>query len=520
MFAKTFCKPGSYLTIVPVGLRATLQYNANGVLEKIFKGYSEDKSNVTSELLDVVKKSKLVPLTVPVKGGTSWVEGVFYTSKLFEASGILPMCVESDIQLDMQSNPENYMFYAGNVDSLAASFKAVLTIRNWLKMSKFNVLPMYMIPDKLTNEAFIKMVNNDRYPFNFPLISGYMIFEGTDYRYQPLNLIQKIVADVARFTDSSGYIKATVKDSNDTASVYHYTDVLKYGINKGSMLVSKTNGHLIYSNTQQKSPKVNKITCEWCGNVFMSPDGGPVSCSDPHCVSRLYPHAVRMLNTFGLPLIEYDKFKKYIDKKKLMCLTDVLLLPEYASCMIAVPLAKLLQSVVPVEVCADPSEFMKISYLCNHSSKTLRYYVDNPDRLRIEMSSQMNSLMLKRLVDWVSEPYNTTTVLTLLDSDQINIIETDKKFDGAPIFRGKTIAITGKFSHGDSSEIVSILKSYSADVTIGITGKADCLVIGDLIENIDGRSIQLARENNIPTFSETQFFAQYEIDDDISANLL
>lgn len=501
-------------------MRTTLQYNANGVLEKIFNGYADDKSNVSSELLDAVKKSKIVPLTVPIKGGTTWVEGVFYTSKAFITSGILPMCVEPDMILDIKSNPKDYGFYAGNVDSLAASFKAVLTIRNWMKMAGFQTLPMFMIPDKLTNEAFIKMVNNDKYPFKFPLISGYMIFEGLDCRYHPLNLTQKVVKSVDRFTDSNGYIKASVMDTDKSTSVYQYTDILNYSIDSNTALICKTNGQLIYSTTQSPLPKLNRLTCDFCGNTFMSPNAGPVSCSDPHCVSKLYPDVVRMLNTFDLPIIEYDKFKKYLDKKKVLCLTDVLLLPEYKSTSISVTLCKLLQAVVPVDVCADASEFMKISYACNHSSKTFRYYVENPDRLRIELAQSANSLMFKRLIDWLNDPYNATTLLTLLDSDQVTILETDKKFDGAPIFRDKTIAITGKFRHGDAEEIASIFRSYSANVTINIQDDADCLVIGDLRENIDGKSIQVARENNIPVFGELQFFAQYQIDDDITANLL
>lgn len=520
MFAKTFCKPGSYLTIVPVGLRATLQYNANGVLEKIFNGYSDDKSNVSSELLDVMKKSKLVPLVVPIKGGTTWVEGVFYTSKTFNKSGVLPMCIEPDMILDIKCNPDKYSFYAGRVDSLAASFKAVLTLRNWLKMASFNTLPMYLIPDKLTNEAFIKMVNNGKYPFKFPLISGYMIFEGTDHKYRPLNLTQRIVKSVQKFTDESGYIKATITDTTKHDSIHQYSDVLTYCIDKDSMLVSKSNGELIYSTTQSTLPKVNRIICSCCGNNFMSPKSGPVACSDPNCPSKLYPQVIRMLSAFELPIIEYSKFKTYLDKKKVQCLTDIFLLPEYKDALIATTLPKLLEAAVPPDVCADNSEFMKISCTCNHSSKTLRYYIENPDRLRIEMAEQINSLMLRRLVDWISQPYNASTLLTLLDLDSINVIETDKKFDGAPIFRNKTIAITGKFSHGDLSEIASILRSYEATVTINIQGDADCLVIGDLNENIDGKSIQLARENNITMFSESQFFAQFEIDDDITSNLL
>lgn len=520
MFAKTFCKPGSYLTIVPVGLRTTLQYNANGVLEKIFNGYSSDKTNVSSKLLDTIRKSKLVPLNIPIKGGTTWVEGVFYTSKVFDTPGILPMCIESKIITDMKYNVDDYSFYAGNVDSLAASFRGVLTIRNWIKMARFNALPMFMIPDKLTNEAFVKMVNNDRYPFKFPLISGYMIFEGLNYRYHPLNLTQKVVSSVERFTDKSGYIKAHVNHTDKSKSVYQYSDTVKYNICKGAILVSESTGQLIHSTTQLPLNRMNKLTCDVCGNTFMIPEHGPVSCTDPHCTSKLYPDVVHMLSVLELPVIEYDKFKQYVDKKDILCLADVLLLPEYKDCLIAVSIPKLLQSIVPVDVCADSSEFTKISYACNHSSKTLRYYIDNPDRFRIEMCDKINSLMLKRLVDWMYDPYNKSTLLTLLDSDQINIVETDKKFDGPPIFRNKTIAITGKFKHGQLSEIVSIFRSYDANVTINVQESADCLVIGDLNENIDGKSIQLARQNNIATFYESEFFAQFQIDDDISANLL
>lgn len=520
MFAKTFCKPGSYLTVVPVGLRTTLQYNANGVLEKIFNGYSDDKSLISSDIVDVIKKSKLVPIKIPTKGGTTWVEGVFYTDKIFNVSGVLPMCIESSILSDIVKNPKNYSFYAGRVESLAASFKAVLTLRNWLKMSAFNTLPMFLIPDRLTNEAFIKMVNTSNYPFKFPLVSGYMIFSGDSYSYRPLNLVQRVVKSVDRFTDEQGYIKATVADTDSQTSVCQYSDVLNYSIDSDTIIVSKPDGKLLYSTSQPKLSKIHKITCSTCGNVFMSPNAGPVCCSDPHCVSRLYPNVIRMMNVFNLPVLPYDKFKKYADKKKILCLTDVLLLPEYKSCSISCNIAKLLQAVVPVDVCADAAEFVRISYLCNNSSKTLRYYIENPDRLRIDLSQSLNSLMLSRLVNWISEPYNASTLLTLLDLDQITLVETDKKFDGAPIFRGKTIAITGKFKHGDSAEVVSILKSYDADVTINIQEKADCLIVGDLREGIDGKSIQFAREHNIATFAESEFFAQYGIDDDISANLL
>ena len=518
MFAKTVCKPGSHICIVPIGLRTTLQYNANGVLEKVFSGYEEGKQNISEKLLSVVKKSKLVPTSIPTKGGTTWVYGVFYTDKSFDTPGILPSCIEPEIIDDITRNTEDYTFYAGKVESLAASFKSLLTVRNWISMSGFNSLPVYMIPAELNNEAFVKMVNTDRYSFRFPLISGYMIFEGNDFRYYPLGLVQYKVKSVTSDVDEQGYIKATVIDSDDDVHIYQYSEAAYKGIQKGSLIVCKRDGKLLYTNTAASAPKVVKVTCSSCGNTFICPESGPVCCTDSNCVSNIYPRISKFMSTLDLPILTYDKFKGYVSKKKLTCFTDTLILPEYKNIKIECTLAKFLQALVPAEICSDAAVFSKLASTCNNSVKTFVYYLTAPGRLRSDIGA--STLMINRLISWISESENALMFTTLLDSGQITIKETDKKFDGAPIFRGKKIAITGKFRHGDCVEIISILKSYSGEVSIGIEGTADCLVIGDFRENIDGKSLQIARESGIPTFYESDFFAKYQIDDDITANLL
>ena len=83
---------------------------------------------------------------------------------------------------------------------------------------------------------------------------------------------------------------------------------------------------------------------------------------------------------------------------------------------------------------------------------------------------------------------------------------------------GKTIFITGNFVHGSTADIIAILKSYSAQVSNKVAD-CQCVITGDSMEDLDGRSIRYAKQNNIPVFTESQFFAKYEIDEDLSLNL-
>lgn len=522
MFAKTVCRPGSYLCIVPVGLLTTLQYNSKGVLEKVFKGYGDDKV-IVPELFDaLVKDAKLVPLSVPIKGGTTWVEGVFYSEQIVREPGYLPECIYDSVIASLIENPQSYRFYAGKVDSLAASFKGVITTRNWLSMSKFDLLPMYMVPTNLTNEAFVKMVDTPKFPFRFPLISGYMIFDGLESYYHPLRLNQYVISNTKDEVDADGYIKTTLTDSDGAEHIVSKSDQITFNMQKETLVVCKHMEKVIYTDTKKKifgNIKPNgKLTCKFCGNTFAPPKSGPVCCSDPHCVSKLYPQLRHFCAVLNIPLMEYETLLSNISAKQVTCFTDIFILPEYQELKVTTCLSKFLQAIVPIEVCADSSIFSRLAATCNNSFKTLVYYMNNPSRLL--MDADYRSCMFDRLVSWLSDSYNILTITTLVDSGQFIIQESAKKFDGAPIFRGKHIAITGKFKRGDSAEIVSILQSYSAEVSVGVTPDTDCLVIGSLHDGIDGRSVKEANKRMITVFDEDKFFAEYDIDADLAANLL
>lgn len=521
MFAKTFCKPGAFLSIVPVGLRTTLQYSATGTLEKIFVGYDDNnRTNISSEILKTVKEKKLVPLVIPVKGGTTWVKGVFYTSKRFSDKGVLPMCIENSIISDIKQNPSDYNFYAGNVDSLATSFRGALTIRNWLSMSKFNLLPSWVIPADMNRESFIKMVGTEKYPFQFPLISGYMIYEGNEFRYLPLCLVQSVVSKVCRYNDPDGNIRATlVTDSKDI--FVNYSDVIRYNIHTNTLVVQEPEGRIVFTDVtdnKKRDKRSAKLTCSICGKTFIAATSGPVCCDDIHCRSKLYPDIVHFLKVLNLSGMDYLRFAKLVESGEILCLTDVLLLDEYKELVIETTLDKLIESVVPVSVCSDPSVFTMFASSCNNSVKTLQYYLDNPQKLITDLN--ISSVFVKRLIEWLSDGYNVSTLITLLESKQITLISSNKKFQGAPIFRDMTILITGRFKHGDMGEIISILQSYEAKVVTHIEPNIKCLIVGDLKENIDGRLVKYARESNIAIFDESDFFSRYEIDEDLTSNLL
>mgnify|MGYP002868044436 CR=1 FL=1 len=75
------------------------------------------------------------------------------------------------------------------------------------------------------------------------------------------------------------------------------------------------------------------------------------------------------------------------------------------------------------------------------------------------------------------------------------------------------IYLTGKFIHGTEAEVSSILQSYSAEITSSTD--ADCCIVGDIGEDIDGAMISKLRDLGVPIFNESEFFDVYEIDADV-----
>jgi len=101
---------------------------------------------------------------------------------------------------------------------------------------------------------------------------------------------------------------------------------------------------------------------------------------------------------------------------------------------------------------------------------------------------------------------------------RIHIVVATKRFEGAPILRNWRILLTGEFTHGPMQEVQRILRSYSAEIVYK-PDDANCLIIGDVGENLNGSFIHQMQSANKKVFKEFDFFRLYEIDDDLRANL-
>ena len=146
------------------------------------------------------------------------------------------------------------------------------------------------------------------------------------------------------------------------------------------------------------------------------------------------------------------------------------------------------------------------------------YYLKNPTRISTEL--RMNDVHCKKFIEWITDPYNLTSVTTLFSC--VELRARTKKFEGAPIFRNNTFVLTGKFKRGSYKEIASILESYEAKVLPEINSiqAVNAVIVGGTNEDISGQIIKAARQLNIPTVDEDKFFAIYDIDSDLTANLL
>lgn len=515
LFTKTVCNAGSLVYIVPTGLLVTLRYDAHGVLNKAYSGINS-KEDLGEDFLKAIVRQGLVPGSIKLHGGTTDIQGVFYSNQISAKEGTLPECEFDRIAEDIKSGGIKYKFYVGNVDSGAMAITPS-SMQAWTKMVGFESLPCWAVPINATEESLKSyIVNNTYIPFEYPLISGFMIFEGqAKGRYFPIELKTFTVTDKpVNLLDFNGDIKYGIQ-RGDNSLVVDYPDAVKYNIQQGSQLVLDGNT-VIWSNTQNADPTARlpkRITCSSCHKILDVPEDGSMTCSDPFCTSRLYPRIQRLCNVLGLEVLSTERFDEAVKKGDITILPDVLLLPEYKDVKVVKPISEILFASINGEVGMNKDWLIKFCNKCNNSYDTIKYYFNGPLRIRTELDMDI----LPRFAKWLAEPRNLVELDTIVHSEQIVIDNADRitKFDGAPVLRDKRIMITGTFLHGTTEDIIAILQSYSATVVTSMDKKVQCVVVGDIKENIDGLAIQLARELDIPMFDESQFFARYSIDEDL-----
>lgn len=512
-FAETLCKPGAYVEVVPAGLLVKLQYNQNGLLEKIYD--LESELEITTQQFNNIKK--FAPQTIPLNGGTTWVEGVFYTQNIPEIDG--PLVSTEEIN-NYYFNQSNLIFYAANVKSLAAGFSGVRVIRNWLSSSGFNILPGMVTAMQFDETSIQNMVKFGNYRFEYPYIGGFYIFEDGECRFEPSNFEQIKVKKIVEEYSEYGYITYELIGESTNATV-SAGDLVKYNIHEGSTILwIFTTGEVISCKSSAKEAVPSIIHCKWCGSPITINTAGPTECPDPHCLSHMYPYATKMLRGLDLPDISYEQYASAVNDKQITCITDVLLLANEEDIKPRVSLERALQAAIPADVCANETLIKKFVSLCNHSIDSVKYYINNPVRIHRELiDSGADYVQVSKLSTWLSDPYNSSTVLTVLAT--IDLGGSAASFDGAPIFRNNTFMITGKFRRGSQDDIASILKSYSAKVlTDTDTMVCDALVVGALSDETSVHIIQQAKLRSIPVMTEDEFFTRFDIDSDLASNLL
>jgi len=519
MFVKNFLTAGDFLTLVPVGIKVSLQYDDNGRIERVYKDW-QDHADVTLDFLPKMLEDDMIPRKISVKTGSTFVYGVLYTPTLCPDPGELPQCVMDSLSDKFVLGLAKFNFFAGHVKSFGTTFRGANQIRQWLNFSKFHVLPGFVIPHDIDEVKFEKMATSN-FPFKYPLISDYIEFGRDGVDFYSTNLFQEVVFNVEDGMDEDGSLYSMLTLTHEKLKI-GYSEAVKYNVIKNTQIVLDESGNIIYSRSidkRKRKAREDKITCPVCGNIYSVPKSGKCVCSDPHCNSRLYPRVTRMLKILSFPDISYDSYIKLTNKVgKVFSVVDVLYEDSIVDYRPNCTLPNLLRSIVPPEVMHGSDAFTLFCNKCNNSVDTVDYYLHNNRRIVTDLGMG-DRADIRRFSEWLEDPINLSDILTLLHSDRVNLTKVDRKFDGAPIFRDKTIYITGKFKHGDIQEVTSILSSYSADVITSGDAGFDCIVVGDTKEDVNGFVIKHAKSIGVPIFTESEFFTTYGIDEDLAENL-
>lgn len=525
LFTKTFCRAGSLVYIVPTGLLVTLHYDVHGGLSSITTGF-DGTDELSDVFFDQVSKSGVVPCVINARGGTTKIWGVFHSDLFTNPSAALPIGEYNRIIEDISKGGcSKYHFYIGNVQSGAAPIINPTALNTWARTNKFTPLPTWLVPmdaDDSILKTYIQTTRN--FPFTYPLISGFIVYQdvGNPY-YQPTLLRECLVTKVRTIVDECGYVKyeVTYADGDtDYTMVIHYSDAVRFNIQKGTQIIF-ANDTVVWSDSinsiTPKRPLERTIACKSCGKLLNVPMSGPMTCTDPHCTSVLYPRITRFCNVLGLECLTKTTVDKHIHSGNLTTLSDLLLLPTYQRLTINKPLCDIIFATISGDVGLDKQWLFKLCSTCNNNYKTIKYYLDNPNKMYTELSFAVP----RRLVQWLSDPQNLIELDTIVNSEQVDtsISLRTIKFDGPPIFRDKTIYITGVFRHGTTEDIIGILSSYGATVVTEFDQFVQCVLIGDIKDGIDGNAIQSANAFGITILEESTFFNRYDIDSDLEKYL-
>lgn len=519
MNVKNFLKPSDYVMFVPNGLPLTIQYGEQGLVQKFFIDWDCNKlanTDITTALSNL-GAMKLFPTSIPVKNGTSWVKGVLASDELCKSPGMLPDCTYSELlELLSSGHIDGWHFYAGSISSLATTFGGANSIFNWLKMNKFTVLPSKLVPVNPGSDTFSTAWGDG---YTIDEASSVFIYSQNKFEVKSLEHTQFRVNSMDLITDQFGVIKYILKSEDGKfTKVIDYADAVEHRLTTNSLVVFDGNRLIKCTRLDKHKRKTLTLetTCPICKKKLTARIGQELVCSDAHCKSKWYPQICQMVKAFNLPDISYESFTRNSDK--ILCLADILDIESYCKGIVKVSLGRILEAVVPQKVVRNPQILHEFVNKCNNDVDQIMYYVTNPSKISEDF--QFVSSFNTQFIQWLTDKWNQTEISALINSEHIQIINCDKSFDGPPIFRNKVICLTGTFSHGDYVKIANILQSYGAEVEYKLSERTNGLLVGDILEKVNGHFIQICKNSNIPVMPESEFFARYEIDKDLATHLV
>ena len=518
MFIKDVFKSGQLVMPMPVGIPATLQYNAKGILERMYNSVTDvsPDTEVSYEMFNSLYSSKIVPTKITLVGGTTRIKGVLYTGKLYPGDGKLPQCIMMDLTCDFTEHPENFNFFAGSISSTAAVFNGANSAKKWFNMFGFKQLPSFLVPTPVTKSSFEQALNNN-YPFIKDMIMYYIIYFQNQVQFIETDVQEYVIKKVERYTDDYGNIKGMCTHSDGQLSL-DYSDIVRLNIQRKRCVVLDRSWVPIRCFGDCKGLVNGTISCDVCGKQIVSPMHGPVRCGDRNCLSNMYADFKHFIDSYNMPDLPFTAYKEYVKLDMLHTISDIFDINPWKTYTLETSLSQLLRSLIPVNVVPVGDVITSFVQHCNGNVNMFNYYVEHPDKILPDF--HLSGRFISPMIQWLSDSYNKQTLLSLLNCDNIVITEDGTKFQGSPIFRNKKIMITGKFSHGTQSDIIAILKGYSAEVVTKFDSDVDCAIVGSSLQGINSVELNKVKSLNLPVFEENDFFKTYEIDKDLAENLL
>lgn len=521
MEIKNFLTSGDYCVPIPLGLDIQITYNGNSTISEIaILNTRTDEKEVVNDFIPTFIKERLAPVKINIELGTTTVRGVLAVEgqHAYMFSGSVDD-IKDVVLEDIKAHISDYKFYAYHVWSGAANFKGSQITKKWLLMSGFNVLNGFLCPALITSDSIEHLVSY--YSNQFPVIVKYFNFHEAETSYIHRNITQKITRNVTTEYRLNGFVDVKLEYTDKTNDMFPYTNRLKFGLMTNDNIILIEDGRIIY-NFNYTTPENTDytFTCSHCGRIHKIDDiDDLLTCDNSLCSSKQFVRTNRLLTGLSLPTLTEEEYIKKVGDKTTICIADMLDILGYEDDSINTTLSDAIYSVIPVMSVRVKEPIQNLCKNCNFNLKSLEYYMLNTDSILSDLPMQDNK-NLRDFIAWISVPENYSEVCAIIGSTKLHIknIDDEKKFDGAPMFNGKKIAITGTFIHGDESEIIRILKSYSATI-VNDASQADCLIVGSTMSDINGKQVKLAKSKRVPIFDEVEFFNSYEIDKDLAENL-